>query len=142
MLVVFAALGLAAVFVIAAVAVGRESNRLSAQPPRPVFDLDEAVAWVADTLPFEVSAVLSHEEVHQILGWSLQRLQMGEAPAEADDLVVVSGSETADFVLAQAQAAGFDCSLAQVQAVLEAQLAYLQTIGAAGLTEPDERPEG
>lgn len=147
MLVVFAALALVAVFVIAAVAIGRESSRLTSQSPRPVFDLDEAVATVADGLPFEVSAVLSHEDVRQILGWSLERLQVPEAPAKVNgrgpgadltDLVVVSGAETAEFVLERVGAAGLDCTPDQVQAVLDAQLAYLQSIGAVGPTEPDE----
>lgn len=147
MLVVFAALALAAVFVIAAVAVGRESSRLTSQPPRPVFDLEEAVASVAEALPFEVSAVLSHDDVRHILGWSLERLQVPEVPANhtgggtegaLGDLVVVSGAETADYVVERAGAGGLDCTSEQVQAVLDAQLAYLQSIGAVGPTEPDE----
>ena len=39
-----------------------------------MFDLDEAVEWVAADLPFEVSAQLSHEEVRQLLTWSLEHL--------------------------------------------------------------------
>jgi hypothetical protein len=44
-----------AVFAIAAVLVGREASRLAAAPPRPVFDMDEAVVWIADRLPESVS---------------------------------------------------------------------------------------
>ena len=62
MIVVYLLVALALVFAIAAVVVGREARRLDAEPPRPVFDPDEAVEWVANHLPFEVSAVLSHDD--------------------------------------------------------------------------------
>jgi hypothetical protein len=52
-----------AVFAIAAVLVGREASRLAAAPPRPVFDMDEAVVWIADRLPESVSSQLSHADV-------------------------------------------------------------------------------
>ena len=71
-IVVWLLVALAIVFAVAAVVVGREARRLDAEPPRPVFDPDEAVEWVANHLPFEVSAVLSHDDVRQILDWNLQ----------------------------------------------------------------------
>ena len=58
MTVLLSVVALAIIFALAAVVVGREARRLDAVPPRPVFDLDEAVEWVAEHLPFEVSAVL------------------------------------------------------------------------------------
>ncbi|HWH35937.1 MAG TPA: hypothetical protein VNT56_11555 [Acidimicrobiales bacterium] len=141
MLLVFAALGLALVFVIAAVAVGRESQRLAAQAPRPVFDLDEAVAWVADELPFEVSAVLSHADVARMLAWNLEHLQQVGAAAGNDradtDLPpspfsVVGESEAIERILSRAGTDGRDYTPEQVRAVLEGELAYLRLIGALG----------
>lgn len=145
MLVAFAAVGLLVVLVIAAVAVGRESNRLAAQAPRPVFDLDEAVAWVAEQLPFEVSAVLSHDDVSRILRWNLEHLQEGgqaDATSAGDSdlppspLSVVEEQEAVQQVLDRAAAGGLDLTASQVEAVLEAQLAYLDLIGAVGPAEP------
>ena len=51
MALAFAVVGGLLVFVIAAVVVGRETGRLARQAPRPVFDVDEAVVWIADHLP-------------------------------------------------------------------------------------------
>ncbi|CAN5217156.1 hypothetical protein BH24ACT1_BH24ACT1_11610 [soil metagenome] len=149
MLVIFAAVGLVVVFVIAAVAIGRESHRLSAQSPRPVFDLDEAVTWVAEQLPFEVSAVLSHDDVDCILHWHLEHLRRVQAEVPGGDgtglppspFSVVGEQEVVERLLAQASADGFDYTLGQVQAVLEAELAYLELIGAMGPAEPTNLSE-
>ena len=71
MVVVWGALALAIVFVVAAVAIGREAHRLDAQPPSPPVNLDEEVAFVAERLPFEVSAALSYADVRTILEWQI-----------------------------------------------------------------------
>lgn len=147
MVVVIAAVALAAVLAIAAVAIGRESARLAAEPPRPVFDLDEAVGWVAGELPFEVGAVLSHDDVRQILRWSLAHLRSrglsgnGTGPSAVGDGVVVGEQESVDYVLDRARAEGLDYTRDQVRAVLDAQLAYLQAIGAAGPADPGDVAE-
>ena len=65
--VIYGFVAVAIVFAIAAVVIGREARRLDAVPPQPTFDLDEAVQWVAENLPFEVSAVLSHDDVRRII---------------------------------------------------------------------------
>src|SRR3954451_15428133 len=72
MILVFAVLVGLLVFAIAAAVIGREARRLDAVPPRPGFDMDEAVEWVAEHLPFEVSAVLSHADVRRIIDWNLE----------------------------------------------------------------------
>ena len=137
-------LAVVAVFVIAAVVIGREARRLDAVLPQPVFDMDEAVEWVADHLPFEVSAVLSHDDVRQILRWNLDYFRSkgvtgngSSASAPATD-VVVGGGETVDNVLARARTAGLDYTAPQVHAVLDAQMAYLEAIGALGPAPPRE----
>lgn len=150
MLVVFAAVALVVVFVIAAVAIGRESHRLSSQAPRPVFNLDEAVTWVADQLPFDVSAVLSHDDVDRLLRWHLGYLERvhGGAPAGNDPgpppspYSVVDEQEVAERLWAQASAEGFDYTLGQVHAVLQAELAYLELIGAMGPAASADLPKG
>ena len=145
MTVVFLVLGVALVFVIAAVVVGREAGRLSAQPPRPVFDLDEAVAFVAEQLPFEVAAELSHDDVRQILRWHLDYFRTKGVSSNGQSLetqagpIVVGGGETVDYVLERAAAIEATYTAAQVHAVLDGQLAYLQAIGAIG---PPAEPGG
>jgi len=134
-------IALLVVFAIAAAVVGRETHRLVEEAPRPVFDLDEAVAWVAAALPFEVAAQLSHADVRQLLTWSLEHVATlgstsnGHAPASPGPAVVATG-ETVDRVLDQARAAGLECTAEEVHAVVEAELGYLQAIGAIGPPEP------
>jgi hypothetical protein len=53
--------------------------------------------------------------------------------------VVVSGAETVDFVLKRAEAVGSPYTPEQVHAVLDAQMTYLEEIGAVG---PVDGPEG
>ena len=143
---VYAILALAIIFAIAAVVIGREARRLDAEAPHPVFDLDEAVEWVADHLPFEVSAELSHDDVRQILRWNLDYFRSkgvtgngSSASAPATD-VVVGGGETVDNVLARARSAGLDYTAPQVHAVLDAQMAYFEAIGALGPAPPRDEP--
>lgn len=137
MTVVYGAIALIAVFSIAAVVIGREARRLDAVPPRPVFDMDEAVVWVAEHLPFEFSAVLSHADVRNIIDWNLEYFRSkgvsgnGSTP-HLDSQVVVGGAETVDWVMAKALQAGSTFTAAQIHAVLDAQMTYLEAIGAVG----------
>jgi len=137
MAVVFAVLVLALVFGIAAAVIGREARRLDAVPPNPVFDLNEAVSWVAEHLPFEVSAELSHDDVRQIIDWNLEYFRTKGVSgnghsAHTEGPVVVGGAETVDYVLHRAEAVGSPYTAAQVHAVLDAQMTYLEAIGAIG----------
>ena len=141
MVVLYVVVALAVVFLIAAVLVGREARRLDAEPPRAVFDIDEATEWVANHLPFEVSAVLTYSDVRRILEWNLEFLRdRGMALPEAgvpEGAVVVGPEEVADFVLSRARAIDSPYSEDQVAAVLDAQFGYFDAIGAIG-PEADE----
>src|SRR5262245_49545585 len=64
----------AAVFAIAAVVVGREAHRLDARAPRTIYTLDDAIAYVADHVPADSQARLTHDEVEQLLRLHLRRL--------------------------------------------------------------------
>ena len=137
MAIVISVVVIALVMAVAAGAIGREARRLDALPPRAVFDVEEAVLWVADHLPPDITAQLSYDEVRQILDLSLDHLRsLGLAgtttgePIEGE--VVVDEAEAVATVLDAATQAGMDVSAYQVQAVLGAQLAYLQAISAVG----------
>lgn len=143
MVVVYILIALGLVFAIAAIVVGREARRLDSVPPRPVFDPDEAVEYVANHLPFDIAAVLSHDDVKQILDWNLEFFRSkglsgnGSGP-HVDAPIVIGGAETVAYVLDKAAQAGTDYSPQQVQAVLEAQMAYLEAIGAIGPQAPPD----
>jgi len=128
---------IALVMAVAAGAIGREARRLDALPPRAVFDLEEAVLWVAEHLPDEVTATLSYDDVRRLLDMSLDHLRgLGLAgrttgePVEGE--VVVDESDAVAAVLGRAVQAGMDVSAYDVRAVVSAQLAYLQAISAVG----------
>ena len=140
------AIGLVAVFAIAAVVIGREARRLSAKPVERAFNFEDAVAYVCDHVDDNVAAVLSPDDVRQILDWHLEYFRLkgvssnGHGP-HVDGPVVVTGVETVGFVLARAEANGTPYTPEQVHAVLDAQMGYLTEIGAVGpLSDPDEGP--
>ena len=130
-------LAVVAIFVIAAVVIGREARRLATRPPGRVFEFEDAVAWVCDHVGPEVAAVLTPDDVRRILNWHLEFFRIKGVSsnghsAESNGPVVVSGAETVDFVLMKAQAAGSPYTPAQIHAVLDAQMGYLEDIGAVG----------
>ncbi|MGI9079873.1 MAG: hypothetical protein ACR2GF_03490 [Acidimicrobiales bacterium] len=137
-------LAVALVFVIAAVVVGREARRLATKAPGRVFEFEDAVTWVCDHVGDEVAAVLSPDDVRRILNWHLEYFRIkgvssnGASP-KVEGPVVVSGAETVDFVLKRAEADGLGYTPSQVHAVLDAQMTYLESIGAVGpVSESDE----
>ncbi len=133
-------LAVAAVFAIAAVVIGREARRLATKPPGRVFEFEDAVTWVCDHVGPEVAAVLSPDDVRQILNWHLEFFRMKGVSSnghtsDSDGPVVVSGAETVDFVMMKAEAAGSPYTPSQIHAVLDAQMGYLEDIGAVGPVE-------
>lgn len=144
MAIVISVVVIALVMAVAAGAIGREARRLDALPPRAVFDVEEAVLWVAEHLPDEVTAQLSYDEVRQILDLSLDHLRTlglaGSTTGEAvEGEVVVDEAQVVGAVVDRVTTAGMDVSASQVQAVLSAQLAYLQAISAVGPPAEEER---
>jgi len=142
-IVLFAALALGIVFVIAAVVIGRESKRLGNVAPRPVFDFEEAVEWVCRHVSDDVAAELTPDDVRQIINWHLEYFRLKGVSsnghgAHSEGPVVVGGAETVDFVLMKAQSAGSEYTPAQVHAVLDAQMTYLEAIGAIGPVDPPD----
>ena len=131
------------VVVIALVAVGREAFTLGAQPKQALFDLEEAVAFVADRLPDEITAVLTYDDVRSVLRWHLEYLRDRGVPARRDQTaggpVVVEDNEGIAWVLGRADEAGLEVTDAEVAIVLETELAYFEAIGAIGdeIPEPD-----
>ena len=141
MLLVFLVLTAFAVFAVAAVAVGRVVGQTRTLPREAVFDLDEAVEWVADRLPEQVQARLTYDEVHQILAWYLDELESKGVAFESDEdrpdpdgsgALVVDDDQVLARILARATAAGLSVSDEDVVLVIEEQDRYLDAIGAVG----------
>lgn len=126
------------VFVIAAVSIGVVSGSLAQRPRRSVYDLDEAVDFVADRLPEDLTAVISFEDVRSVLLFHCDYLADKGIASErtADDigtaLVVVPDDEPTAYVLGKVGDAGLGLSDEDVVAILDTELLYYEAIGAIG----------
>ena len=137
MLWLFALLGLVIVVVIGLVVVGRETARLASSGRPAVFEMDEAVAFIADRLPEQTQGRISHEDVRWVLLADADLLETAtsELPAAkiAEAAVEVVDEEAAIArILALADEADRDLADKDVVAVLDARLSYLEAIGAIG----------
>lgn len=143
--IVFAVIAAVVVFVIAAGAIGREAHRLDAVAPRAVYELDEAVDFVADRIPADSQARLTPAEVDSLLRahlrWmheeGLQPDRAVDARQEIDETVVLSEDALVAYLLAEADQIGVEL-LDDVDAVnvVDAHLAYFEAIGAVGPQAP------
>ncbi len=138
----FVVLAAVFVFAIAAVTVGREAFRLGHQPPPTIFDLDEAVAHVADDLPHEAQARLTYAEVRVLIEAEVDHLQAKGLLAPAGQEIELGGGATPDVVMAddeavavvlgEAEAAGLEVTDDDVFRVIASLHGYLAEIGAIG----------
>jgi hypothetical protein len=146
---IFVVVAAVAVFAIAAATVGRETFRLGHQPPPTIFDLDEAVSYVADDLPTEAQARLTYDEVRLLVLAEVEHLRgrgvlglLGEEPdlaqprsAEgANGPVVVADDDAVAVVLGRAEAEGIEVGDDDVFLVVASLHRYLAEIGAVGPT--------
>lgn len=145
MIWLFVALAAVSVFAIAAGTIGREAHRLDAIAPRAVYQLDEAVDFVADRLPVESQARLTPAEVESLLVAHLRWLhEQGLQPDRAvdarqsiDESLIISEDALVAYLLAAAEESGVEL-LDDVDAVnvVDAHLEYFEAIGAVGPPAP------
>ena len=143
--IVFAVIAAALVFAIAAGTVGREAHRLDSVAPRAVYQLDEAVDFVADRLPEASQARLTPQDVDELLRAHLRWLhEQGLQPDKAVDArqmineqVVITDDALVAYLLGEAERIGVEL-LDDVDAVnvVDAHLAYFEAIGAVGPPAP------
>ncbi len=142
MIVVFIVLSAVAVVVIGLVAVGRLAGQLAEQPRPALYDRAEAVDFVADRLPDDVTAELSYDELAQLLQWHLDYLEeRGVARAQGVDNVasgplVAAEDDALAYVIGKATDAGLNVDDVVVVNVIEGNEAYLAAIGAIGSELP------
>ena len=145
--IVFAVLAAVTTFVIAAVVVGREAHRLDAVAPRVIYDVDEAVAFVAARLPISTQARLTPEELERLLAFhmrwlhakGLQPTNVTDRPQDIDELTVVNEDTVVGYVIGEAEREGVELlDDVDAVAVVDAHLAYFDAIGAVGPTAHDD----
>jgi hypothetical protein len=140
-----------AIVVIALVAVGRVTASLALEPPRSTYDLDEAVEFVADRLPDEVTAAVSFDDVRAVLGYHLDYLEAKGVAREADvrgdeahppawgpvvGPLVADDDEALPYVMGRLAEEGREVDDVHLVHVLDADEAYLVAIGAIGRAVP------
>ncbi len=146
MIWLIAAAGLAAVVAIAFVSVGIAVGRLEHETAPSVYRLANAVEYVADHLPDEVTARISYDDVRTVLGWHLDWFaavglatshgqELGDPAVAMDDMAVADTDAATDAVVARALSEGGPDPV-DVVCILEAQFAYLAEIGALSAGEP------
>lgn len=111
------------VVVIGLVVLGRETAQLSTEAMPAVFDMAQAVEFIADRLPQSAQARLSHDDVRWILLADADFIETAELVDE--DLAVARLLELGDE-------SGRELEDEDVVAVLNARMAYLEAIGAIG----------
>ncbi|NNE72910.1 MAG: hypothetical protein HKN26_04540 [Acidimicrobiales bacterium] len=132
--------GLVVVVAGALVAVGRVTNELEHTISPAELRVDDAVAAVAEALPFEVAAQISHDDVERIIGWVLDWFdEVGLASDFGEELagdwvgdrtVTVDETEAADRIVARAVRTGSALDAVHVTVVVDEFMAYLRDIGA------------
>jgi hypothetical protein len=124
------------IVVVGLLAVGQVTQRLGPEPERQVFAGDEALSFVAEALPSEVTAVLSYEEVQRIMRLHLDYLhhrgvsRSGGDLASDDDPVVISPEDAVDGIVERGASSAFHPERDHVHEVVLAHLAYFEAIGA------------
>ena len=140
------AVGAVLVVAIAFVSVGIAVGRLEHETAPSVYRLSEAVDYVADRLPGEVTARVSYADVSTVLSWHLDWFaavglatphgqELGDPAVAVDDMAVADTDAACDAVVARSLSEGGPDPV-DVVCILEAQLAYLAEIGAVSAGEP------
>mgnify|MGYP003336911774 FL=1 len=139
--IAFSVLGAVASFVIAAVVIGREARRLDSVAPRAVYDLDQAIEFVADRLPPETQARLTFDELRVLLKlhmrWihekGLQPADVIDRPQDITDVIVLGEETLTAYLLGKAEESRIEVlDDVDVVHVVRAHLAYFESIGAVG----------
>ena len=140
---VFIAAAAVCVLAIAAIVIGREARRLDAVAPRAVYDIDQALDFVADSLPQVTQARLTPDELRAMLILHMQWLHArGLQPDRAVDqrqdiaeLLLISEDQLSAYLLSEAEKSGVELlDDVDVVHVVRAHLAYFEAIGAVGPT--------
>ena len=139
--IAFSVVAALASFVIAAVVIGREARRLDSVAPRAVYDLDQAIEFVADRLPAKTQARLTFDELRVLLKlhmrWihdkGLQPADVIDRPQDITDVIVLGEETLTAYLLGKAEESRIEVlDDVDVVHVVRAHLAYFEMIGAVG----------
>ncbi len=130
------------VTLIAVFAVSRVSVELEGTMAPALLEMEDAVEVVGASLPFEVSAVVTHDDVDTIIRWVLDWFdelgmvsafgeEMGGEWVEADR-VVADEIGAVDYAVSRGIDEQSAIDSLQITVIVDAFLDYLRAIGAVG----------
>lgn len=132
---------------IALTVVRATSDRLGSQPRVSVYDLEEAIEFVAERLPVESAGRLRYEDVRLILETRLDALEdVGVAVPDGVEFpdgptVFVKEADVVATVLAGLEGTAYDLLDEDVALVLAFEVDYVVAIGAIGPEARDHRDQ-
>jgi len=135
-------LGAMGVIALAFFAVSRVSIELEGTMAPALLEVEDAVEVVAEALPFEVSAEVSHDDVHLVVLWVLEFFEeLGMSSNFGEELggdwtlgdrAVADEIGVADHAVAQAIQTGVAIDPIHVTVIVDEFITYLRDIGAVG----------
>ena len=139
---VLAIVGLLLITFIAVFAVSRVSVELEGTIAPALLEIEDAVEVVSEAIPFEVSAVVSHEDVQKVITWVLEWFdelgfvsdfgeEMGGEWVRSDR-AVADEIGAADFAVSRGIEEESTVDSLHITVIVDAFVAYLRDIGAVG----------
>lgn len=137
MLVLLIVVTVLAVLAVALIAVGRIAGQLGSTAKEAIYDRDEAVDYVADLLPDDVTAQLSYEDLATLLQYHLDYLETrGVAHAQGTEAAsgptVASEDDALAYVIGRVAESGPAAEDVWIAEVIAGNERYLRAIGAIG----------
>ena len=134
--------GVLLVTFIAVFAVSRVSVELEGTMAPALLEIDDAVEVVSASIPFEVSAIVSHDDVDTVIKWVLEWFdelgmvsefgeEMGGEWVEADR-AVADEIGAVDFAVSRGIEQDSEIDSLHITVIVDSFLDYLQAIGAVG----------
>ncbi len=137
-----AAVALSLIVLIAVVAVSRVSVELEGTMAPALLEMEDAVEVVAEAVPFEVSAVVSHQDVETVILWVLEWFdELGMVSDFGEEMggnwvrtdrAVADEIGASDFAVAQGLEEGSHIDSIHITVIVDAFVNYLRDIGAVG----------
>ncbi|MFQ5558163.1 MAG: hypothetical protein ACE5GB_11745 [Acidimicrobiales bacterium] len=147
MIWIFVGAGAVLVVAIAVAALGMVVGRLEHETRPALYEFEDAVDYIADRLPDEVTARVSYDDVRQVLRWHLDWFssvglstrhgqELGDPALAPDDVVVGDDTAAVEAVVARSLDENGPDAL-DVVCILDMQMRYLTAIGALDSEDGD-----
>ena len=142
MIVVGVVVGFLLIVLIAVFAVSRVSVELEGTMAPALLEMEDAVEVVSEAIPFEVSAIVSHDDVESVINWVLEWFdelgmvsdfgeEMGGEWVRTDR-AVADEIGAVDFAVSRGIEEKSKIDSLHVTVIVDAFVSYLRDIGAVG----------